>query len=145
MSHPRSGLALDLEPGKVREFARAVHADLDDLAGPDGSLMIPPTFLTTTNFAEEAEEIADELGFDLDRMLHAEQEYEFHGTPPCAGTRLWASSRIEGRFEKEGRRGGQMHFAVRVTEFRDAAGDLVATARMTAVQTQTPEPEGAGS
>jgi hypothetical protein len=145
VSHPRSGLVLDLEPGKVREFARAVHADLDDLAGRDGDLTIPATFLTTTNFAEEAEAIADELGFDLDRMLHAEQEYDFHGAPPSAGTRLWAASRIEGRFEKKGRRGGLMHFAVRVTEFRDAAGDLVATARMTAVETQAPEPAGARS
>lgn len=142
MSHPRSGIVVDLEAGKVREFARAVHADIDDLTSGNGDLTIPATFLTTTNFAEGAEAIADEIGFDLHRMLHAEQEYHFYGAPPQAGTRLWASSRIEDRFEKKGRRGGLMHFAVRVTEFRDAAGDVVATARMTAVETQAPEPAG---
>jgi hypothetical protein len=130
------GVVLDLEAGKVREFARAVHADLDDLRTPDGGLAIPATFLATLNFLEEGEAIAEELGFDLDRMLHGEQEYVFPAGPPTAGTRLWASSRIVDRFEKQGRRGGLMRFAVRVTEFRDASGAIVATARMTTVETE---------
>jgi hypothetical protein len=145
MNHLASGLQLDVEAGKVREFARAVHADLADLVGSDGSLTIPPTFLTTTNFAEEAEAVADELGFDLGRMLHAEQEYEFPGAPPIAGSRLHATSRIEERFTKQGRRAGLMTFAVRVTEFRDDDGALVATARMTAVETQPAQSAGASS
>lgn len=145
MEQPTSGLPLDLEAGKVREFARAVHADLTDLSGPGGRLTVPATFLTTTNFAEEAEAIADELGFDLGRMLHAEQEYDFPGAPPLAGTRLHATSRIQERFTKQGRRGGLMTFAVRETEFRDDDGTLVATARMTAVETQAAAHEGATS
>ena len=145
MGQPGSGLVLQLEAGKVREFARAVHADLADLAGPDERLTIPATFLTTTNFAEEAEVIAEELGFDLSRLLHAEQEYAFPDGPPVAGTRLLATSRVEERFTKQGRRGGLMTFAVRVTEFRDEDGTLVATARMTAVETQAAAHPGATS
>lgn len=143
VSYLSSDRLLDVEAGKVREFARAVHADLADLVGPDGSLTIPATFLTTTNFAEEAEAVAQELGFDLSRMLHAEQEYEFLGAPPVAGSRLHTTSSIAERFTKQGRRGGLMTFAVRVTEFRNDDGELVATARMTAVETQAAERAGA--
>jgi hypothetical protein len=145
MSDQPPGVVLDLEPGKVREFARAIRADVDDPTGPDGSLIVPATFLTTMNFPEKAEAIADELGFDLSRMLHAEQEYEFHGPPPTAPSRLWVESRVVDRFVKRGRRGGLMRFAVRMTEFRDAAGTLVATARMTAVETQATPAGGAAS
>jgi hypothetical protein len=136
----------DLEPGKVREFARAVGADVCELAGPDDdTLTVPATFLTILNFLEEPSAIADELGFDLSRMLHAAQEYEFHGRPPVAPSRLHARSRVEDRFEKTGRRGGRMRFAVRVTEFRDAAGELVATGRMTAVETRAAPADGVAS
>lgn len=132
MQNPR-GVAFDIEPGKVREFSVAVHADAGTRA-PDGEAVIPPTFLTTMNFLEEAPQIADELGFELGRMLHGEQEYEFTGEPPAAGTRLWASSRIVSRYEKDSRR-GRLRFAVRETEFVDEVGAVVATARMTAVET----------
>ena len=71
--------------------------------------------------------------------MHAEQEYIFHGPPPRAGDRLLCSSRIEDIYEKQGRRGGTMTFAVMVTEFRDAeSGRLVAEARMTGVETARP-------
>lgn len=73
--------------------------------------------------------------------MHAEQEYIFHGPPPRAGDRLVGSSRIERIYDKEGRKGGTLTFAVMVTEFRDAAGTLVAEARLTGVETSKPPEE----
>jgi hypothetical protein len=46
-------------------------------------------------------------------------------------------------YEKQGKRGGTMTFAVMVTEFRDESGRLVAEARMTGVETERPPEEGA--
>jgi hypothetical protein len=73
---------------------------------------------------------------DPQRGLHAEQEYIFYGPPPAAGTRLRCRSRIESIYDKEGRRGGKLTFAVMVTEFRDPGGKLVAEARLTGVETE---------
>jgi len=126
---------MDLERGKVREFARATFSAnpsyLDDAAP-----VIPPTFLTTMIFWSDAGARPWEaVKMDQSRGLHAEQEYVFHGPPPRAGTRLTAQSRIESITTKPGRRGGELTFVVQVTEFRDEAGTLVAEARLTGVET----------
>jgi hypothetical protein len=65
----------------------------------------------------------------------------FYGPPPAAGTRLKCRSRIESIYDKEGRRGGKLTFAVMVTEFRDETGKLVAEARLTGVETEKPPSE----
>jgi hydroxyacyl-ACP dehydratase HTD2-like protein with hotdog domain len=78
---------------------------------------------------------------DQRRGMHAEQEYIFHGPPPKAGTKLTCQSRIDKIYEKEGRRGGNLTFVVKVTEFRDESGKLVAEARMTGVETAKPPEE----
>jgi len=73
--------------------------------------------------------------------MHAEQEYVFHGPPPRAGTTLTAQSRITEIYQKQGRRGGTLTFAVMVTEYRDETGRLVAEARLTGVETAQPPKE----
>src|SRR3954469_883222 len=81
---------LDVERGKIREFARAVRSSHP--AHLDGERPIAPaTFLTTAFFWEEAVEGANpwhRVRMDPRRGMHAEQEYIFHGPPPRAGTRL---------------------------------------------------------
>ncbi len=139
---------MDIERGKIREFARATCASPQ--AHPahfEGERpVIPPTFLTTQFFWEEA--VAGSNPWSLvqmsqERGMHAEQEYTFHGPPPRAGDRLVCTSRIESITEKEGRRGGSMTFVVMITEFRDLEGRLVAEARLTGVETgRAPGEEG---
>jgi hypothetical protein len=137
---------MDVERGKIREFARATLSS-NDAYMKEEHPPCPPTFLTTTFFWEEHEPGANPwhlVKLDPKRGMHAEQEYVFHGPPPRAGTRLECCSRIESVFHKEGRRGGRLTFAVMVTEFRDAAtGKLVAEARMTGVETAKPPSEEA--
>jgi hypothetical protein len=134
---------LVIERGKVREFARAV-ASSDPAYVRDAAPVVPPTFLTTMFFWER--EVAgsnpwERVRLDQARGMHAEQEYVFHGPPPRAGTKLVAQSRIEDVYEKEGKRGGKLGFAVMITEFRDETGRLVAEAKMTGVETAKPPEE----
>ena len=128
---------LDIERGKVREFARAVHAQHPQHLKSEEAVT-PPTFLTTMAFWEQDVDASnpwDRVKMDTKRGMHAEQEYIFHGPPPKAGDRLKCQSRIEKIFEKQGRRGGTLTFVVMVTEFRDPTGKLVAEARLTGVET----------
>ena len=138
---------LVIERGKVREFARAVGSSHPGYLRAEDP-PIPPTFLTTMFFWER--EVAganpwDKVKLDQERGMHAEQEYVFHGPPPRAGTRLRCQSRIESVYEKEGRRGGKLGFAVMVTEFWDESGKLVAEARMTGVETARAPEAGDGA
>ena len=119
---------MDLEAGKIREFARAVRSSYE---GP----VIPPTFLTTAFFWQTGDSDPwTAVAMDQSRGLHAEQEFVFHGPPPRAGQRLIGTSRVTEVYEKQGRN-GTLTFAVMVTEFRDEAGTLVATATLTGVET----------
>ncbi|RHW28549.1 dehydratase [Nocardioides immobilis] len=121
-----------VERGKIREFAAAMQSDNAAYQGRDA--IVPPTFLTTaTTWAPPGSRVV--VGFDRRRLLHGEQEYIFHGPLPRAGDTLIAQERLVERYAKPGKRGGEMHFAIVVTEFRSPAGDLVAEARGTFIQT----------
>ena len=71
--------------------------------------------------------------------MHAEQEYIFHGPPPRAGQRLWATSTIQDITEKRRRSGHHLIFVKMVTEYRDEEGTLVAEAILTGVERHPPE------
>jgi hypothetical protein len=131
-----------VERGKIREFARGTMSQhpgfLDDPVP-----VAPPTFLMTAAFWEApgANVIREVMGGQLGRVLHAEQEFVFHGPPPRAGTELDVSSRVSDAYEKEGKRGGTLSFVVGTTEFR-SAGRLVAEMKQTIVITSKPPSEG---
>jgi hypothetical protein len=125
---------MPIERGKIREFALAT-ASTNPAYLEDAAPVMPPTFLTTAAFWQDGD--ADPwraVAMDQSRGLHAEQEYVFHGPPPHAGDVLTGTSRIAEIYQKQGRRGGTLTFAVMVTEFRDPSGRLVAEARLTGVE-----------
>lgn len=132
---------MPLEVGKVREFARATKSDNAAYHGEHPA--IPVTFLTSARLVWEPREQSPlaRLGMDMRRVLHAEEEYVFHGPLPRAGQSLQVQTRLEARWEKEGRRGGLMRFARVVSEFRDSDGALVAEQRSTVVETARPPKE----
>lgn len=133
-----------IERGKIREFARAAQSRHEAYGGPEP--VIPPTFLTTAgNFWLTGQHPRIELGFELARVLHGEEEFEFFGPPPRAGQTLTATSRLGDRWEKEGKRGGVMRFAKLVTEYRDEGGTLVAEQRSTVIETAKPPVSGSGA
>jgi len=67
--------------------------------------------------------------------LHAEQHFEYHA-PVRAGDVLTAVSKPGKTWEKEGRRGGKLHFSESVTEYYNLKGELVVTARGVGVRTE---------
>ncbi|HYY07125.1 MAG TPA: MaoC family dehydratase N-terminal domain-containing protein, partial [Actinomycetota bacterium] len=105
-----------VEQAAVERFALAV-------GDPGGG--IPPTFLTVPEIAAGlSRAIADEeLGLDLSRVLHGEQEYEWH-RPLQVGESLAATSRIA---SIQGR--GDLELLTIATEFVDASRERVASAR----------------
>jgi hypothetical protein len=134
---------VSIERGKIIEFAAATHSR--NPAYREERAVVPPTFLTTQMFWQEWAGAGanpwPQVELDQRRGMHAEQEYVFHGPPPRAGDTLTARSRITEVYQKQGRRGGTLTFAVMVTEFTDGSGRLVAEARLTGVETTRP-PDG---
>ena len=75
--------------------------------------------------------------------LHAEQHFTYH-RPVRAGDVLTPESRPGGEWTKEGKRGGSLRFTEFITDYRDAAGELVVTARAVAVATSQAPVAGEG-
>jgi hypothetical protein len=134
-----------VERGKIREFARATKSSNPEYLEGEHPLS-PVTFLAASGFwQDEANSPWGDGPRNFERLLHGEQEFVFFGEPPRAGAVLTGVSRIDRVYEKEGRRGGVMEFTETVTEFRDAAGKLVAESRSTAIITGQAPTEGDAS
>lgn len=74
-------------------------------------------------------------GGNLARVLHGEQRFEYK-KPLQPGMRLTVSSRPGKSWEKEGKKGGKLKFSETITEYRDAAGELVLVATSVGVLTE---------
>lgn len=127
-----------VERGKISEFARACLNASDVYGRPDA--VAPPTFPQTTSFWQRRGGGGrPRLGrpFDPRRVLHGEQEFEYV-RPLRAGDVLTGQTTLKDYYEKEGKRGGVMRFAVFETEYRDTNGDVVAYSRSTTIETAKP-------
>ena len=69
--------------------------------------------------------------------LHAEQHFTYH-RPLRPGDVLTVETREGKTWEKQGKRAGTLRFRELITEYRDATGELVVTARLVGVRTQRP-------
>jgi acyl dehydratase len=127
--------SVTVERGRIKDFARAIGDlnpfYLDDRVGAAsefGDVIAPPTFPITfrdENFDTNA--LLKELGTDVSRILHGEQEFELH-RPIRAGETLLCRPRLSDIYEKSGK-SGPMAFIVRETSVTDAKNELVATLR----------------
>ena len=133
-----SPFEMDIERGKIDEFARAVGAT-SAAHFRDEAPVVPATFLTTIFFWEKRIPGANPwhlVEMSEERGMHAEQEYVFHGPPPRAGARLRCKSTVTELWDKQSRSGATLTFVKMVTEFRDGAGALVAESILTGVERQ---------
>lgn len=131
--------AVTVERGKIKEFARAIGDlnpfYLDDRVGAAsewGDIIAPPTFATT--FRDETFDYTaflSELGTDLSRVLHGEQEFEIH-RPLQPGRTYLCRTRVADVYEKTGK-SGPMAFVVRETVITDADNEIVGTMRSVTV------------
>jgi acyl dehydratase len=127
--------AVTVERGRVKEFARALGDGnplyLDDRVGAAsewGDVIAPPTFAIT--FRDEAADTAAflrDLGTDISRILHGEQEFEIF-RPLQPGRTYLCRAKIVDIYEKTGR-SGPMAFVVRETTIADGSNEIVATMR----------------
>src|SRR5207244_616069 len=124
-----------VERGKIKEFARAIGDlnpfYLDDRVGAAsawGDVIAPPTFAVT--FRDEradAGALLRDLGVDISRVLHGEQEFEiFRQLIP--GETYLCRTKVVDLYEKTGK-SGPMAFVVRETAITDRANEIVATMR----------------
>lgn len=127
-----------VERGRIKDFARAIGDlnpfYLDDAVGRAsrwGDIIAPPTF--GTSFRDEASAAAflRELGVDIGRVLHGEQEFELC-RPLRPGETFLCRTKVVDVYEKSGR-SGPMAFVVRETAVTDDEDEIVATMRSTTV------------
>jgi N-terminal half of MaoC dehydratase len=127
--------AVTVERGKIKEFARAIGAAdplyLDDRVGAAsvwGDVIAPPTFsITFRDDAADTTAFLKELGTDISRILHGEQEFEIF-RPLQPGQTYLCRAKIVDIYEKTGR-SGPMAFVVRETTIADGSNEIVATMR----------------
>lgn len=122
---------ITVERGKIKEFARAIGDlspfYLDDAVGRAsewGDIIAPPTFPVT--FRDENVDTGSmlrDLGVDISRVLHGEQEFE-HFKPIRPGETYLCRSRITDIYEKTGR-SGPMGFVVREMAVTDGDNEIV--------------------
>lgn len=128
----------EVEKGEIRQFADAIGATDPIHTDPAAAraagypnLVAPPTFVFC--LAQRNSEPTDalvKLGFDVAKLLHGEQHFEyFH--PVCAGDTIALTTRIEDIYEKKG---GLLEFMVQKTDAVNRDGVLCA--RMTAIVVQ---------
>jgi acyl dehydratase len=123
-----------VERGRIKDFARAIGDEnpfyLDDRVGQAsewGDVIAPPTFMTTFRAEGETGALLRELGTDISRVLHGEQEFEMF-RPIRPGETFTCRSRITDIYERTGR-SGPMAFVARETAVTDRAGEIVAVIR----------------
>jgi acyl dehydratase len=132
---------MDIERGRIRDFARAMHAPLPEYSeGPHP--LIPATFLITAAYSwgysleRPRGTVFEQIDHDLSVPLHAEESFIFHAPLPRAGDRLVCRASLENVWRKRGGRGGDLTFLTMLTEFHNQAGELVAKERSTTVTTE---------
>src|SRR5207302_489615 len=110
MIKPHLAPAATAERGKIREFARAI-GDLNPFYLEDrvaaasewADVIAPPTFATT--FRDEGADtnaLLRELGTDISRVLHGEQEFEIHRQLQPGQTYL-CRAKVADIYEKRGK------------------------------------------
>jgi acyl dehydratase len=127
-------LVVTVERGKIKEFARALGDAnpfyLDDRVGQAsewGDIIAPPTFATTFRDEAQAAAVLRDLGTDISRVLHGEQEFELR-RPLQPGQTYLCRTRIVDIYEKTGK-SGPMAFVVRETAITDRQNEIVGTMR----------------
>ncbi|MCY1430468.1 hypothetical protein D9M71_464170 [compost metagenome] len=128
----------EVEKGRLRFFAKAIGETdpvyTDEAAARAAgytSLPVPPTFLFC--LAGEGRDLVDQLnifGFDLGRILHAEQSFVYHKVA-VAGDTLTFDTRVADVYDKKG---GALQFVVNETRVTNQDGEHIADLRSSLVQ-----------
>lgn len=136
---------LSVEAGKVAEFARAIGSEnpvfYDREAARDAGYDDIPAPLTFTRVAYfpryraggDDSSFGFDLGFDPERTVHGEQEYEYE-RQLIVGDTVDGTTRLADVYQKTSGSGRALTFAVLETTYTDQNGDLVLTERRTRIE-----------
>ncbi len=137
---------LEVEAGKVEEFARAtrddnpIHRD-EDAAREAGYRTVPAPLIFTrvSRFPRyQPDDLTGYLGFDIGidpgRILHGEQEYSLE-RPVYVGDVLTGTTTLSEVYERESSRMGTLTFLIFDTDYVDQNDELVLTERLTVIET----------
>ena len=128
----------EVEKGRLRFFAKAI-GETDPIytdeaaakAAGYASLPVPPTFISCLQGeGRDLVEMLNIYGFDLGRILHAEQAFVYHATA-VAGDTLTFDTRVVDVYEKKG---GALQFVVNETRVTNQDGIHIADVHSTLVQ-----------
>ncbi|WP_342625545.1 MaoC family dehydratase N-terminal domain-containing protein [Pseudomonas alkylphenolica] len=129
----------EVEKGRLRFFAKAI-GETDPLYTDESaaraagykSLPVPPTFLMCLESeGRDTDHIVQSIfGFDLGRILHAEQGFVYHRMA-FAGDVLTFDTRVVDVYEKKG---GALTFVVQQTRVTNQDGEHIADIRSSLVQ-----------
>jgi acyl dehydratase len=148
-----------IEAGHVLTFARAIGDDNPVYRDPDstaaqeaGGLIAPPTFMAAGAQWDPDWPLRPRPGEKWFGSasgpgtappggggLHAEQHFTYHRTVRVGD--VLSATTVPGKTWEKSGRSGTLAFSEQITEFRDADGELVVTARSVGVQ-QRPAAEG---
>lgn len=122
---------------QLRFFAKATGEDnpvyFDESAARDAghpALPVPPTFLFSLEFEQPSASWRAEMGIDVSRILHGEQQFDYHRMA-YAGDTLLYESHIADIYDKKS---GALQFIVRETKVTNQNGEHVADLRSVIVQ-----------
>ena len=104
-------------------------------ATPSGTLMPPGGKPEEAGTEQEDAETGKPASGAAAGGLHAEQHFHYH-RPVRPGDVLSMTTRPGRTWEKQGKRAGKLVFSENITEYRDASGELVVTARGVSVRTE---------
>ncbi|MBM3104268.1 MULTISPECIES: MaoC family dehydratase N-terminal domain-containing protein [Pseudomonas] len=129
----------DVEKGRLRFFAKAIGETdpvyTDEAAAKAAgyrSLPVPPSFLMCLEAeGRDTDHIVQSVfGFDLGRILHAEQGFDYHAMA-FAGDVLTFATQVLDVYEKKG---GALTFVVQQTRVTNQDGLHIADIRSSLVQ-----------
>ena len=130
----------EVDKSKIRELALALGEDNPIFTNNEAAraaglpgIVAPPTFPTLFKMWGEGgnRTLVEAMGGNPLRVLHGEEEYEYHGFIR-PGDRITGQSTVVSIEEKEGR-SGHLDIAVLETEYRNQRAELVVVARSTIV------------
>ncbi|HWD32756.1 MAG TPA: MaoC family dehydratase N-terminal domain-containing protein [Pseudomonas sp.] len=129
----------DVEKGRLRFFAKAI-GETDPVytdeaaarAAGHRSLPVPPSFLMCLEAeGRDTDHIVEDIfGFDLGRILHAEQGFDYHAMA-YAGDVLTFATEVLDVYQKKG---GALTFVVQQTRVSNQDGLHIADIRSSLVQ-----------
>ncbi|MGW1718325.1 FAS1-like dehydratase domain-containing protein [Streptomyces sp. NPDC002156] len=142
-----TGQSFPVEAGHIMMFARAIGDENPAYQG--AAPVAPPTFTMVSAQHDPDYHLRPKPGEEWFGSgagpgvmaeggggLHAEQHFEYH-RPVRAGETLYAHFTLGRSWEKQGR-SGRLLFSERITEYRDADGEPVVSAKTVAVVPEGP-------